>query len=133
MASLVAAWSLWASMIASALGHGGLANYTVGDKWYRGYDPNQPADLQVGQSWMVQRAWDTINPVFDYDSPYMACNTPGSTAASYIDIAAGDNITGIYWYWLHPTGPMAVWLAACGDSCEDVDVSRLNWFKVSSV
>jgi len=95
------------------------------------YDPNQPAAIQVGQPWMVQRAWDTINPVFEYDSKYIACNTPGSAATSYIDVEAGDNITAIYWYWLHPTGPMSVWLADCGDSCDGVDVNNLNWFKAS--
>ncbi|KAL1838589.1 hypothetical protein VTK73DRAFT_4288 [Phialemonium thermophilum] len=38
-----------------ALAHGGLANYTVGDTWYRGYDPDEAPDEQIGQPWMVQR------------------------------------------------------------------------------
>ncbi|CAI4219272.1 unnamed protein product [Parascedosporium putredinis] len=119
-----------ALLAGQVVAHGGLNNYTVGETWYRGYDPNAPAEEQLGQDWMVQRSWTTIDPVFDYDSEFLSCNNPGASASAYIDIAAGDNITAIYWYWLHPTGPMAVWLAECGESCEDVDTKELEWFKI---
>jgi len=40
-------------------------------------------------------------------------------------------LTAVYWYWLHPVGPMTVWLAACGPhDCRDVDVNALDWFKI---
>ena len=80
---------------------------------------------------MVQRVWGTIDPVFDLNEKSMACNTPGTAASSYIDIKAGDNITALYWFWLHPTGPMSIWLGACGESCEDVDPNDVQFFKVS--
>ncbi|KAK3385410.1 glycoside hydrolase family 61 protein [Podospora didyma] len=118
-----------------ALAHGGIANYTVGETWYRGYDPDTPAADQVGQSWMVQRPWASIDPIFSVDDKYMACNKPGAPATSYIPIQAGENITAVYWYWLHPTGPMTAWLAYCGDGadshdCSDVDVNEVQWFKI---
>ncbi|SPO02100.1 related to cel1 protein precursor [Cephalotrichum gorgonifer] len=123
-------WCSLALFTARVLAHGGLNNYTVGETWYRGYDPNDSPDAQIGQPWLVQRPWASIDPVFEYDSPHLACNDPGTTAAAYIPIEAGDDITAVYWYWLHPTGPMAVWLAACGDSCEDVDPAEADWFKI---
>ncbi|KAK4217548.1 glycoside hydrolase family 61 protein [Rhypophila decipiens] len=113
------------------LAHGGLANYTVGETWYRGYDPNTPAEEQIGQPWMVQRTWDTIDPVFSVTDKHIACNIPGAPPPSYIPIQAGEKITAVYWYWLHPVGPMSVWLAACGDKdCSEVDVNQAGWFKI---
>ncbi|KAK8121755.1 hypothetical protein PG984_010425 [Apiospora sp. TS-2023a] len=114
--------------------HGGLANYTVGDTWYRGYNPDTPANEQLGQPWMVQRSWASIDPIFSVTDAGLACNNPAVAPPSYIPIVAGANLTAVYWYWLHPVGPMSVWLAACGDgassSCEGVDVNALSFFKI---
>ncbi|KAL8396891.1 hypothetical protein RB594_003837 [Gaeumannomyces avenae] len=99
--------------------HGGLNNYTVGDTWYRGYDPTSPREDQEGAPWM-----------------------PGSPAPpSYIPIEAGAVLGAAYWYWLHPVGPMTAWLAPCLDpdltgarDCRDLDPSDpadgVRWFKV---
>ncbi|KAI1324641.1 glycoside hydrolase family 61 protein [Xylariaceae sp. FL0255] len=114
-----------------AFGHGGLANYTVGDTWYRGFDPFLPKEEQEGQPWLTQRTWDSINPVFEVNDTALACNTPALPPPSYIPIAAGENLTAVYWYWLHPIGPMSVWLASCGEEdCQDVDVNELEFFKI---
>lgn len=82
---------------------------------------------------MVQRQWDTIDPVFSVDDKHLACNIPATPPPSHIPIAAGDEITAVYWFWLHPVGPMTVWLARCGDTvdaCQDVDVNQIGWFKI---
>ncbi len=83
---------------------------------------------------MIQRQWTTIDPLFTPLSPYLSCNNPGTPPPSYIPIAAGSNLTAVYWYWLHPYGPMTVWLAYCGNSltgdCGSVDVSKVGWFKI---
>ncbi|KAI1333933.1 glycoside hydrolase family 61 protein [Xylariaceae sp. FL0016] len=123
-------WLAVAALISSAAAHGGLANYTVGETWYRGYDPDETLASQQGQPWMVQRIWASIDPIFSVNDSGLACNTPATAPPSYIPIEAGDNITAVYWYWLHPVGPMSVWLADCGDSCEDVDVNKLEFFKI---
>ncbi|KAK4111745.1 lytic polysaccharide monooxygenase [Canariomyces notabilis] len=112
------------------LAHGGLSNYTVGETWYRGYDPDTPAENQLGQPWMVQRQWASIDPIFSVDDKSIACNNPGTAPPSYIPIRAGDNITAVYWYWLHPVGPMTAWLARCETDCSDVDVNAVGWFKI---
>ncbi|KAI1262756.1 glycoside hydrolase family 61 protein [Xylariaceae sp. FL1019] len=113
-----------------AVAHGGLANYTVGDTWYRGYDPDEPLSSQEGQPWMVQRIWASIDPIFFVNDTGLACNVPGTAPPAYIPIAAGDILTAVYWYWLHPVGPMSVWLAECGETCEDVNVNQLDFFKI---
>ncbi|KAK4225417.1 glycoside hydrolase family 61 protein [Podospora fimiseda] len=111
--------------------HGGLSNYTVGDTWYRGYDPSTAEEEQVGQPWMVQRQWRTIDPIFDAESKFMACNDPGvSVGKGYIDVEAGEEITAVYYYWLHPVGPMTVWLAFCEEDCTTLDVNKVGWFKI---
>ncbi|KAK4154235.1 glycoside hydrolase family 61 protein [Chaetomidium leptoderma] len=116
-----------------ALAHGGLGNYTVGETWYRGYDPSAPAADQLGQPWMIQRAWASIDPIFSVDDRGLACNNPGTAPPSYISIRAGETLTAVYWYWLHPVGPMSVWLARCDDGtgdCSAVDVNEVGWFKI---
>ncbi|KAK3940008.1 glycoside hydrolase family 61 protein [Diplogelasinospora grovesii] len=122
---------LAAFSVPDVLAHGGLANYTVGETWYRGYDPDLPAADQLGQPWMIQRQWASIDPIFSVDDKYMACNKPGVPPPSYIPIQAGENITAVYWYWLHPVGPMTAWLAYCPrDDCTEVDVNQAEWFKI---
>ncbi|KAL8300425.1 hypothetical protein RB593_009997 [Gaeumannomyces tritici] len=122
--------------------HGGLNNYTVGDTWYRGYDPTSPREDQEGAPWMVQRLWSTIDPLTTASSPFISCNQPGSPPPpSYIPIEAGTVLGAAYWYWLHPVGPMTAWLAPCLDpdltgarDCRDLDPSDpadgVRWFKI---
>jgi hypothetical protein len=82
---------------------------------------------------MIQRQWASTDPIFSVTSPFLACNDPGVPPPSYIPVRAGEDITAVYWYWLHPVGPMTVWLARCPDSpggCKDVDVAAAGWFKI---
>ncbi len=82
---------------------------------------------------MVQYQWDSIDPIFTVDDKYIACNKPGTPPPNHIPIQAGDDLTAVYWFWLHPVGPMSVWLAYCGDGatdCNDVDVNDVEWFKI---
>lgn len=79
---------------------------------------------------MIQRQWATIDPIFSVNDRYIACNSPGTAPPSYIPIRAGENITAVYWYWLHPVGPMTAWLARCETDCAKVDVNEVGWFKI---
>ncbi|KAL1843999.1 hypothetical protein VTJ49DRAFT_6403 [Mycothermus thermophilus] len=121
-----------AAFVRSTFAHGGLANYTVGDTWYRGnsYDPSTSPSDQLNQPWLTQRQWTTIDPLFSASSPYLACNYPGTAPPSYIPIPAGDILTAVYWFWLHPVGPMSVWLSPCSGDCREEDVTRSKWFKI---
>jgi hypothetical protein len=130
--------------------HGGTSNYTVNGVWYRGYSPYDPPETQDGQPWLIQRKWTSIDPIFDPTSTNLTCNYPGDPAPASIPIAAGDNITAVYYYWLHRTGPMIVWMARCPDEievttyagpavlesgahfggCRDFNASEAQWFKI---
>jgi hypothetical protein len=79
---------------------------------------------------MIQRIWASIEPINGVNESGLACNTPGTAPPSYIPITAGQDLTAVYWWWLHPVGPMSVWLADCGESCEDVDVNKIDFFKI---
>jgi hypothetical protein len=94
------------------------------------YDPFTPAAAQLSQPWLIQRQWTSIDPLFSPTSPYLACNFPGTAPPSYIPLRAGDILTAVYWFWLHPVGPMSVWLARCAGDCRDEDVTRARWFKI---
>ncbi|KAK4197376.1 glycoside hydrolase family 61 protein [Triangularia verruculosa] len=120
-----------AALPGPAMAHGGLSNYTVGETWYRGYDPSTPEEDQVNQPWLIQRQWSTIDPLFTPLSPFMACNDPGTPPPSSIPIPAGETITAVYYYWLHPVGPMTVWLSRCpDDGCNSVNLTEAKWFKI---
>lgn len=90
---------------------------------------------------MVQRLWSTIDPLFTPSSPFISCNDPGTAPPSYIPIEAGAVLGAAYWYWLHPVGPMTVWLSPCLDpeltgsrDCRSVRVEDpregVRWFKI---
>jgi len=80
---------------------------------------------------MVGRKWLSINPIFETDNISIACNVPGTPAASEIPISAGDAITAIYYYWVHTIGPMLVWMADCGGDCAEFDSKDARWFKIA--
>lgn len=82
---------------------------------------------------MIQRIWDTIDPIFHVNDTGLACNVPGSPPSSYIPIRAGDVLTAVYWYWLHPVGPMTIWLADCAPfgTCNEANPNELEFFKIA--
>jgi len=81
----------------------------------------------------------------------MACNIDGSptTPSMYAKVVAGQTfnvhyeknylIPGDrgddpdYSRWSHEWGPLLAYLAACGESCDDVDTTAPIWFKVHEV
>ncbi|KAF2471047.1 glycoside hydrolase family 61 protein [Lindgomyces ingoldianus] len=112
-----------------ASAHGGALNYTVGDTWYPGYDPYGP-ESQLSAPWLVQRKWVTVNPIFEADNISLSCNAPGNPANAYIPINAGENITAVYYSWVHTVGPMIAWMADCHGNCRTLDTAKADWFKI---
>lgn len=106
---------------------------------YLSYDPNSPlGPLQLSQPaemGIPQRSYASIDPLFSPTSPYIACNSPGlsppNDPSHYISLLLGSNLTAIYYYWLHPVGPMSVWLSPCPDNdCTTVNLPKTKWFKI---
>lgn len=93
------------------------------------YDPYGPAS-QLNASWTVQRNWVTVNPIFEASNASLACNFPGHPAPSSIPIEAGQNITAIYYNWVHTVGPMVAWMTDCKGDCRDFDTAGADWFKI---
>ena len=60
----------------------------------------------------------------------LACNFPGNPAPAAIPINAGENISAIYYYWVHPVGPMVAWLTPCNGDCRSFDPTNVEWFKI---
>jgi hypothetical protein len=89
--------------------------------------------MQDSASWMPQRKWISNNPIFETSNISLSCNTPGTPARAYIPIAAGQNITAVYAYWVHTVGPMIAWLAYCANDvndCRTFDSASADWFKI---
>ncbi|KAH7413229.1 glycoside hydrolase family 61 protein-like protein [Cadophora sp. MPI-SDFR-AT-0126] len=122
---------LTASLLDVVVAHGGTSNYTVNGVDYAGYDPTYPSSQQDGQPWLIQRKWTSIDPIFSPNSTSLACNFPGTPAPSSIPILPGQNITAIYYFWLHTVGPMTVMMADCGASCETFNPAEGKWFKIA--
>ncbi|KAH7112479.1 glycoside hydrolase family 61 protein-like protein [Dendryphion nanum] len=127
-------WHIYASIAGylahHVAAHGGAANYTIGETWYPGYDPYGPTD-QDGADYIVQRKWVTNEPIFETTNLSLPCNFPGNPAKAYIPIKAGENLTAIYYSWVHTVGPMVAWLTPCtnGD-CATFDPTGADWFKI---
>jgi hypothetical protein len=80
---------------------------------------------------MPQRKWTSVNPILETNNISLSCNAPGNPAQAYIPIKAGQNITAVYYYWVHTVGPMIAWMAHCpNDDCYTADSSTLDWFKI---
>ncbi|KAF2112145.1 glycoside hydrolase [Lophiotrema nucula] len=127
-------WQVLASIVGYlahlSSAHGGAVNYTVGDVWYPGYDP-YGGDAQDNAPWMVQRKWITNVPIFEADNISLACNAPGNPAQTSIPINAGEDISAVYYAWVHTVGPMIAWMTPCtnGD-CRTFDPKGADWFKI---
>jgi len=149
--------TLAVASVASA--HGGAWKYSVGDLDFapyvlyfiiRGlpftyllhsYAWWQPDIPQVS----IQRRWPSRYPIYDPLYENMACNDDGTPTSPslYATIEAGGVLNGHYdkdfllpgevyptETWGHEWGPMFVYLAACGDSCEDLNLRGPIWFKI---
>lgn len=131
-----------------------LMQFPVGGKEYQGYKWWYPPNTSNYST--IQRKWPSPEPIYDLDSPYLACNLDGTPAVSsfHAPITAGD-IIGTHWSgnyssgpawgppeppytyssdiqgWAHDKGPMMVYMADCGGPCESFNfTSRPVWFKI---
>lgn len=129
MLSTILALSLLS--VPTVLAHGGVLAISNAGNWYNGW---QPYNTPTGQSSII-RPWSSYNPIQNATDPTLACNDDGTSPPLQLTatVAAGSQITA-YWnqVWPHNTGPMLVYLAACGGTtCTGVNANSLKWFKIS--
>ncbi|EUC44341.1 lytic polysaccharide monooxygenase [Bipolaris oryzae ATCC 44560] len=118
-----------AALSVTALAHGGIDKYIVGDKVYQGWEPyNDPA----GQK-SIQRQYSSYDPLFikDLTTVNIRCNNKGLLGTGVTGtIAAGSKLTTHWKQWTHKPATFMVYMAKCPGSCDSWDGSGKVWFKI---
>ncbi|KAG8690098.1 hypothetical protein FRC11_013848 [Ceratobasidium sp. 423] len=113
--------------------HGYVQTVNIGGQTYQGWHPfTDPYASPVPQT--VVRKVPDDGPV-TYNSPDLTCNKGGAVGnGATATVAAGQSVTWTMNTWPSDhKGPMQVYMANCGDNCDNFDGSGNVWFKVSSV
>ncbi|KAF9893830.1 hypothetical protein FE257_010000 [Aspergillus nanangensis] len=125
---------LLATQVAS---HGHVTNIVINGVSFDGWDINSFPYMDEPP---VVVAWGTPNTANGFISPNayttddVICHVNATNAQGFATVAAGDsiNIQWTEWPETHH-GPVIDYLADCGDSCETVDKTTLEFFKISEV
>lgn len=109
--------------------------------------PSQPLSLDASYVWsdpyegqhdLIQRSWH-MNPLSDPASTNLTCNNRGLAVPGtfHASVTAGSTIRTTWvtpdgFGWPHTLGPMAAYMAFCGEDCTTItDTSSLKWFKIA--
>ncbi|KAL2872346.1 lytic polysaccharide monooxygenase auxiliary activity family 9 protein [Aspergillus lucknowensis] len=128
---------LFASVFAShVLGHGHVSNIVVNGVSYQGWDVNS---FPYMEEVPLVASWGTPNtgggwPDSGYSDPDIICHIDAVNGEGSIPVAAGDSISLQWTQWPDTHhGPVIDYLANCGSSCQTVDKTTLEFFKISEV
>lgn len=132
-ASLLAAL-LPATQVAA---HGHVTNIVANGVYYQGFDIGSfpyMSDPPVVAAWTTPNTGNGFITPDDYSSPDIICHQNATNTKGHVTIKAGDhvNIQWTEWPDSHH-GPVIDYLADCGDSCESVDKTKLEFFKIDGV
>ncbi|CAJ2506480.1 Uu.00g006100.m01.CDS01 [Anthostomella pinea] len=126
--------------LASAAGvaaHGHVNNIVINGVSYQGYDPTSfpyMADPPTVVGWATTQTDNGFVASDDFTSADIICHRNGTNAAGHAQVAAGDSISIQWTVWPEShKGPMIDYLAACDGSCETVDKTALEFFKIDGV
>ncbi|KAJ5378211.1 uncharacterized protein N7496_005620 [Penicillium cataractarum] len=130
----VVAPALLATLVA---GHGHITNIVINGVSYEGWDINS-FPYETDPPTVV--AWGTPNTANGFISPDaygtsdIICHLNATNAKGHAVVAAGDKISLQWTTWPDTHhGPVIDYLANCGDSCETVDKTTLEFFKIDGV
>ncbi|KAI0403231.1 glycosyl hydrolase family 61-domain-containing protein [Xylaria palmicola] len=116
---------------AEALAHGYIYSITADNTVYPGWDifvdgllTPTPARIAYGGG--------STGPVIDLNSSAMACNSVHNPAPGAIaEVRAGSNVTFNWSRWLYShKGPMTAYMAPYEGNVSDVNVNKLEFFKI---
>ncbi|KAJ1302563.1 hypothetical protein OPQ81_002880 [Rhizoctonia solani] len=116
----------------SVRAHGYVQTVNIGGQTYQAWHPfTDPYASPVPQT--VVRKVPDDGPT-TYNSADLTCNKGGSAGNGLTaTVAAGQSVTWTMNTWpADHKGPVQVYMANCGDSCDNFDGSGNVWFKVSS-
>ncbi|KAL4880421.1 glycoside hydrolase [Aspergillus karnatakaensis] len=128
---------LLAGVFASrVLGHGYITNIVVNGVSYQGWNIN--TFPYMGEVPLVA-SWGTPNtgggfPTDGYADSDIICHLDAVNGEGAIPVTAGDSLSLQWTVWPETHhGPVLDYLANCGTSCQTVDKTTLEFFKISEV
>ncbi|KAL4778652.1 glycosyl hydrolase family 61-domain-containing protein [Aspergillus varians] len=127
----------FASFLATVSAHGYVTGVVVNGVYYPGWDMNSYPymdDPPVVAAWSMPNSNGPVDVSSGYTTTDIICNLNATNAPGYITVAAGDKINLQWTVWPDSHhGPVLDYLASCGDSCETVDKTALEFFKIDGV
>ncbi|KAJ5798606.1 uncharacterized protein N7503_007902 [Penicillium pulvis] len=123
-----------ASLVA---GHGHITNIVINGVSYEGWDIDTfpyESDPPTVVAWGTPNTGNGFISPDAYGTSDIICHENATNAKGYATIAAGDKVNLQWTAWPDSHhGPVITYLANCGDSCETVDKTTLEFFKISGV
>ncbi|KAK1764488.1 glycosyl hydrolase family 61-domain-containing protein [Phialemonium atrogriseum] len=120
---------------ATVAAHGHITNIVINGVSYLGYDspaysysPNPPPTI----GWIIDQTDNGFVSPDKFGHPDIICHRSAKPAPGHATVAAGDKIS---LQWLNPWpdshhGPVIDYLARCDGLCEEVDKTKLEFFKI---
>ncbi|PYH96035.1 glycoside hydrolase [Aspergillus ellipticus CBS 707.79] len=125
------------SAAAQVAAHGHITNIVINGVSYRGWDINSDpynSDPPVVVAWQTPNTANGFISPDAYDTDDIICHLDATNARDHAVIAAGDKISLQWSTWPDSHhGPVIDHLANCGTSCETVDKTTLEFFKIDGV
>ncbi|RYO78999.1 hypothetical protein DL766_005422 [Monosporascus sp. MC13-8B] len=119
---------------ATVSAHGHVTNVVVNGVSYEGYDPFSFPYMSSPPTVAGWTASNTDNGFVEPNSfadPDIICHKTATPGGAHIQVAAGDSISLQWDTWPEShKGPMIDYLAACDGTCESVDKTSLEFFKI---
>ncbi|KAH1298047.1 hypothetical protein KXX11_007185 [Aspergillus fumigatus] len=117
--------------------HGHVTNIVINGVSYRGWnidsDPYNP-DPPVVVAWQTPNTANGFISPDAYGTNDIICHLNATNARGHAVVAAGDKIFIQWTAWPDSHhGPVIDYLARCGSSCETVDKTTLEFFKIDGV
>ncbi|KAL4932497.1 glycosyl hydrolase family 61-domain-containing protein [Aspergillus undulatus] len=126
-----------ASFLSTVSAHGYVKNLVVNGEYYAGWEINSfpyMEDPPVVAAWGIPNSNGPIDVSNGYATEDIICNLNATNAKGHVKVAAGDKINLQWSPWPESHhGPVIDYLASCGDSCETVDKTTLEFFKIDGV
>ncbi|KAL3478529.1 glycosyl hydrolase family 61-domain-containing protein [Aspergillus californicus] len=124
------------SAATKAAAHGYVSNIVINGVSFRGWLPSEDpynSNPPIGVGWQTPNLSNGFVTPDETDTDSIICHYNATNARGHATVAAGDKI---YIQW-QPTpwpdshhGPVIDYLANCGASCETVDKTTLEFFKI---
>lgn len=133
MSSTLAFAVLAASLVSQAAAHGFVQSCQVGNTVYHGFDEPRWVNNKYQDSAVL--ITDYLSPLYDVNSPAIACGSGAQAPALSAPINAGESVTWRWvthmdTHWTHTTGTHRAFIASCNGDCKSAHPTDLNWIEL---